>query len=109
MVWYVAHIANQDGRFAVSFPDAPAVRVVHETLEDALDLGAQALGAQIKAWRAKGISPRAPTPLSAMSAEDQAGNCALVEIAEHADDAQSRLAVRMTSAANPRVRSANTR
>lgn len=109
MVWYVARIANQDGRFVVTFPDAPDVRVVRDTPEDALDLGAQALAAQLTAWRAKGIAPRAPTPLSAMSAEDQTKDCALVEISEHVSDADARFARPPANAQKARMLSANAR
>ena len=109
MAWYVARIENQDGRYAISFPDVPTLRVVQDTLEDALDLAAWTLACELDAWRAKGISPHAPTPLSEMNTADSTASYGLVEIADEAEEIRSGLVVPATGAQAPRAASANTR
>jgi hypothetical protein len=82
VAWFIARITNEGDRFAVSFPDAPAIRVVHETLEGAIDAGARLLEWEICGWRAKGITPPAPTELSAMEPGGGGVSYALIEIAD---------------------------
>ena len=86
MAWYIARIANQDGGFAVSFPDAPSICVVRPSLEDAVDCASQSLAWHLDALRAKGIAPPAPTPMAELEHGSQRkeapASFALIEIAD---------------------------
>lgn len=90
MAWYVARIANQDGAFAVSFPDAPSICVRRASLEDAVERASHSLAWHLDSLRAKGIAPPAPTPMAQLERASPAGSrtegapasFALIEIAD---------------------------
>lgn len=100
MTWYVAQIADCGATHAVSFPDAPDIRVVAATLEDAIARASETLEWRLQDLRAKGIPAPGATPLAAFmdSPDSQGAIYALVEIADaretnaHAPHAQLRLA-----------------
>lgn len=86
MAWYVARIANQEGAFAVSFPDAPSICVRRASLEDAVECATRSLAWHMDALRAKGIAPPAPTPMAELERGSQPkeapASFALIEIAD---------------------------
>lgn len=84
MAWYVAQIADCGATHAVTFPDAPDVRVSAATLEDAISRASETLEWRLESLRAKGIPAPGATPLAAFAdrGDSHGAIYALVEIAD---------------------------
>jgi predicted RNase H-like HicB family nuclease len=92
LAWYVAQIANRDGRHTVTFPDAPVVCVSADTLESAIERASHTLAWHLESMRAKGMAQPAPTRLAESNDEARATGAvyALVEIADCTEVAPAR-------------------
>lgn len=53
MPWHLARISRQPGRVTVTLPDAPSIRLDAGTLEQAMEMGQQALDAHLDAPHAR--------------------------------------------------------